>query len=171
MAGPLHVSANRFLQGQPTEPEEYNVLSDQRGRQLHAVGSHTASRSVAASPRTRARKRSKTMSCRLRANSVPLMAAARRRCSSACLNASGVPAGFALVLEALQRTTREALALQRTSPGRIHVGFGFLRSVALSGLLPMVALLIRFFRSLLQFVGRETHLRLEQLGGDLGDEA
>ncbi len=48
--------------------------------------------SLAASPSTattRARKRSNTRSCRLRANSAPVFADARRRCSMACLNASG----------------------------------------------------------------------------------
>jgi hypothetical protein len=48
--------------------------------------------SVAASPSTatiRARKRSKTRSWRLRANSAPVLADERRRCSSACLKASG----------------------------------------------------------------------------------
>jgi hypothetical protein len=48
--------------------------------------------SVAASPSTatmRARKRSKTRSCRLRAKSLPVLVALLRRCSSACLNPSG----------------------------------------------------------------------------------
>jgi hypothetical protein len=48
--------------------------------------------SVAASPSTattRARKRSNTRSCRLRANSAPVFADVRRRCSRACLKASG----------------------------------------------------------------------------------